>query len=229
MFKPRFEIYLMIVFLFMLTSIDAWAHKPVVIDGGATTYETAHKVQDPEVSYVGYHERTSEAPELWFTFEAEAGTPIYMQAGVPEIERYESLRPAMVLLGPDLPEVEVSFEIPEGYGGIVYSSEGQEPVNFDEEFTGTKSWQFEAVELDAPVKGRYYLVGYIPSGDDGKFWIALGKKEVFGFSDIFTLPRVLIKVRRFHEVFPLGGLLSWVLLFILMAILGLISLLFTGA
>ena len=230
MLNQKIKFYLAIVLLLTFTSMDSWAHKPVVIDGGPTDYETAHEVPDPVVSYVGYHERTSEAPELWFTFESEEGSPIFMQLGVPEIERYESLRPSMVLLGPGLPEIDVPFEIPEGYGGIEYKSEDQgEPVYFEEEFTGTNSWQFEAVEIDASATARYYLVGYIPSGEDGKFFMALGEKEVYGFSDLFTLPRVLIKVRRFHEVFPIGGLLGWVLLFIIMAILGLVSLMFSGA
>ncbi len=215
----------MVLFL-TLACADAQAHKPVVINGGPTDYLTAHEVPDPEVSYVGYHERTSEAPELWFTFEAQQGTPLYMQLGVPKIDRFETLRPAMVLLGPGLPAVDVPFDIPEGYGGLTFFSDEQEPVIFEEEFTGTTSWQFPSSRLDAPATGRYYLVGYIPSGDSGKFWIALGEKEDFGIGDIITLPRTLVQVRLFHEVFPIGGILGWALVFILLVISGLIALFF---
>ena len=203
--------------------VNAQAHKPVVINGGPTNFETAHAVPDPEVSYVGYHERTPEAPELWFTFEAEEGTSLYMQPGVPKIDRYEMLRPAMVLLGPGMPEVDVPFTIPAGYGGKVVTSENQDPFVFEEEFTGTTSWQFPPTRLDAPETGRYYLVGYIPSGENGKFWIALGEEEVFGIGDIVSLPKTLIQVRLFHEVFPVGGILGWALLLILLAVSGLVA------
>lgn len=219
MLSPRQNASVTVLFL-MLTCIDAQAHKPVVINGGPTDVETAYEVPDPEVSYVGYHERTPEAPELWFTFEAEGGAPLYLQLGVPKIDRYETLRPAMVLLGPGLPTADVPFDIPDGYGGQLFSSEAQEPVIFEEEFTGTTSWQFPSIRLDAPESGRYYLVGYIPNGDNGKFWMALGEEEDFGFEDILTLPTTLIKVRLFHEVFPIGGILGWALLFILLAVFG---------
>ena len=211
------------ILLLTIACLDAHAHRPVVINGGPTDFETAHVVADPEVSYVGYHEGTPGAPELWFVFEAEEGVPLYMQAGVPEIARYETLRPSLVLLGPNLPPVDVPFDIPEGYGGQIFSSEGEEPVVFEEEFTGTTSWQFPATRLQVPASGRYYLVGYIPSGENGKFWVALGEEEVFGIQDIVTLPRTLIQVRQFHEVFPIGGLLGWVLLVMMALLIGLVS------
>lgn len=209
----------MLLFL-TFACVHAQAHKPVVINGGPTGYRTAHEVPDPEVSYVGYHEGTPGAPELWFTFEVEQGAPLYMQPGVPRIDRFETLRPAMALLGPGLPAVDVPFDLPDGYGGQIFSTEGQDPVVFEEEFTGTTSWQFPAIQLNAPDTGRYYLVGYVPSGDTGKFWLALGQEEVFGLEDILTLPRTLIEVRLFHEVFPIGGILGWALLFILLVIAG---------
>jgi len=195
----------------VLFSLPALAHKPVVIDGGPTTAETAHEIADIDLSQVGYHEATTAAPEMWFTFEATAGEPLFFQLGVPEIARYEGLRPAAVLLGPGLPEVGVPFQVPEGYGGTVYGTAGVEPVVFDEEFTGTISWQFPAVETPLPVSGRYYLVGYLPGGAEGKFWMAIGKREQFGLSDILTLPSVLFQVRAFHEVGPVGGILFWFL------------------
>ena len=213
----------MMVLFIALSCFDAEAHKPVVINGGPTDYTTAHEVPDPEVSYVGYHEGTMEAPELWFTFEAQQGTPLYMQLGVPKIDRFETLRPVMVLLGPGLPALDVPFDIPEGYGGQTFSAVEQAPVIFEEEFTGTASWQFPASRLDAPETGRYYLVGYIPGGDRGKFWIALGEEEVFGLVDIITLPRTLVQVRLFHEIFPIGGILGWALLLILLVLSGLIA------
>ncbi len=212
-----------IIFLLAIGCLDAYAHRPVVINGGPTNFETAHLVSDPGISYVGYHEGTPEAPELWFSFEVEEGTSLFMQPGVPEITRYRSLRPSLVLLGPGLPSVDVPFDIPAGYGGQIFSSEGEEPVVFEEEFTGTSSWQFPSTRLQVPESGRYYLVGFVPSGENGKFWVALGEKEAFGIQDIVTLPRTLIQVRQFHEVFPIGGILGWVLLLMIALLVGLVA------
>lgn len=202
----------------------AWAHKPVTIDAGRTDAGNAFSIDDIAVSQVGYINCTPDKPELWFTFTAQAGGVLKAQLGVPKIERFAGLRPEMVVLGPGLPTVEVPFAIPEGYGGVIFSMAAETPTEFDEEFTGTPSWQFDEISYAIPADGRYYLVGYLPNGEAGKFWMALGTDEAFGIADILSLPVVLIQVRLFHEMFPIGGLLSWVLLGLLGAVAGLIAL-----
>ena len=57
-----------------------------------------------------------------------------------------------------------------------------------------------------PVAGRYYVVAYDPSGQDGKLWVATGREEVFGLDVISELPGVLPQVRAFHEVESGGGI-----------------------
>ncbi len=195
-----------------------WAHKPVVVDGGPTTATTAYNIAEPSISQVAYHERTAEKPELWFTFHLEASTKLFIQEGIPKIARYAALRPAMALLGPGLPAVEVPFAVPQGYGGIVFATEDETPEEFYEQFTGTDSWLFAAHEPVVAQTGQYFLVGYIPSGQDGKFWMTIGRKEQFGFKDILTLPKVLFEVRAFHETSPFGGILFWAMAVILLLI-----------
>lgn len=216
---------LMIAVITTLGSPAAWAHNPVVINGGPTNASNAHLIPDISISRVGYHNATTNAPEMWYTFNANAGDTLYAQSGIPKIERYSTLRPVMVLLGPGLPAVEVPFDVPEGYGGYIFPSEGLAPVEFDEEFTGTKSWQFPEIKQTLPVTGKYYLVGYVPGDTGGKFWVAMGRSEVFGLLDIIALPVIIVKVRLFHEIFPVGGLLSWVYLGLVALIAGLVSLL----
>lgn len=203
------RVFAVLVLGFFVPAGLGWAHKPIVVDGGPTTSSTAYLIADPSVSQVAYHECTPPQPELWFTFYLEANTTLYLQTGVAKIDRYASVRPAMVLLGPGLPAVEVPFTVPAGYGGIVFTTEGITPEEFHEEFTGTDSWLFPAQEPMVREAGRYYLAGYIPGGREGKFWMAIGKKEAFGFKDIVTLPKVLFEVRSFHETGPFGGLLFW--------------------
>lgn len=212
---------------FACLAFHAHAHKPVAIDGGATSITNAHEVADPAVSLVGYHQASPNAPELWFTFDADPNTTLTLQLGVPKIDRYAGIRPAMALVGPDLPVADLPFDLPDGYGAVVFRTEGQQPELFYEEFTGTSSWRFEPVHAEVSVQGRYYLVGFVPSGENAKFWMALGETESFGLADLISLPGTLVAVRTFHEVFPFGGLLGWALLLLLVASAGILGLLFS--
>ena len=71
-----------------------------------------------------------------------------------------------------------------------------------------------------PQEGTYYMVTYLPSGDEGKFWVALGKAEVFGLWDLIRMPVIIIEARNFHEVFFWGGILGWAYLGIVALLLG---------
>lgn len=203
------------VVLLCLGAPVASAHNPIVIGGGRTTADTAYEIEDVDVSRVAYFERKESQPEIWLTFDAAAGTPLFLQMGVPVIDRYADYRPAMALVGPGLPEADVPFDVPDGCGAVIFPTAGVTPETFYEAFTGTKSWQFPAHELTLATAGRYYVVGYSPEGIDGKFWIASGKREAWGLADILSMPSIMVQVRVFHEVFPLGGLLFWFMLVVL--------------
>jgi len=200
--------------LISLLCPSAWAHKPIVVDGGPTTPDTAYEISDVDVSQVAYHEATPTQPRLWLGFQIPAGQKLFLQLGAPKLSDTNTIRPAMALLGPGLPDIDLPFEIPEGYGGYLYDTEGQNGEFFHEEFTGTDSWLFPAQEPVVPNAGLYYLVGYLPDTPQGKFWMAIGTAEKFGLSDILSLPGVVFKVRAFHEVGPFGGLIFWAMLFI---------------
>jgi hypothetical protein len=198
----------------------AWAHNPIVIDGGPTDATTAHWVEDISVSRVAYHHAKPGQPFLWLTFDGKAGQKLEFQMGVPKIDRYASVRPATAVLGPGLPPAaELPFPIPNGMGAVVFLTESQEPTVFNEEFTGTVDWQFRQENLSLPQDGRYYMVSYLPSGDEGKFWVALGKAEVFGLRDLIRMPVIIVQARNFHEIFPWGGILGWAYLGIIIALL----------
>ncbi|MFP4499476.1 MAG: hypothetical protein ACLFTT_00620 [Candidatus Hydrogenedentota bacterium] len=206
----------------LLATTGAWAHKPLVINGGPTDIDTAIVVDDVDVSQVAYHRIAESQPELWLTFEAAAGDLLKLQMGVPEITRLAEYRPAMALVGPGLPAADVPFDIPEDYGALVFPATAEAPVLFDEEFTGTTSWQWPMQEVTAETAGRYYLVAYHPNAAPGKLWVAVGEAEQFGIMDIVTLPRTVVKVRQFHEIFPWGGILGWGFLALLVVLLGLV-------
>jgi hypothetical protein len=108
-------------------------------------------------------------------------------------------------------------------GAVLFTTDGREPTEFHEEFTGTVSWMFPKENMSLTQDGKYYLVSYVPSGTEAKFWVALGEAEVFGLRDYIRMPLIIIEARRFHEVFPWGGILGWVYLGIMLLLLGVLG------
>ena len=212
--------------MFLLAGNACWAHRLVPDNGAHVNAQTAIPIEDINVSQVAYHEVTAESPQLWFTFNGKAGQTLNIQMGVPKIDRLKDYRPALAVLGPGLPEVALPFDVPPGCGGRLFiTTDIAEPAVFNEEFTGTTSWQFPQQDYVLPADGRYYVVAYAPSGAPGKLWLAVGTAESFSLGDILGLPQTVLTVRSFHEVGPIGGLAE--LFMLLLVLLGMaLSLLF---
>ncbi len=49
-------------------------------------------------------------------------------------------------------------------------------------------------------------MAYVPSGQTGKLWVAIGRREEFSLEDILGLPATIAQVREFHEVGDAGGI-----------------------
>jgi hypothetical protein len=179
----------------------AAAHVPVFSDGLAKGPQTAIQVNDVTISRVVYHEVTDGREQLWITFQGQAGLEVPFRLGVPMIDRLSAYRPALAVLGPGLPPVDLPFAIPEGLGGVVMEAQPDAELEvFHEHFTGTQSWIVGDLDLTLPADGRYYAVAYVPSEQTGKLWVAMGDREVFGADDILGLPATINRVRAFHEV-----------------------------
>lgn len=186
-----------------------WDYRPVAIDDGPTDARTAYTIANPQKGHIGYHTARAEAPALWFRFEGAYGSRTRIRMGVPALDRYRLLRPAVALLGPGLPPLEedVPFEIPAGYGGYVYHASDLDMEYHEDTTIGVISWRFAPVEHALTVSGRHYLVGFIPlppSEDragypDGKFWMSLGDQTNFALWDIFTIYPQACRVRAFFE------------------------------
>ena len=59
------------------------------------------------------------------SFEATAGFDLYVQGGVPEIERLSDYKPTIAVVAPGFPDAEetLPFDIPEGLGVVVFAPE----------------------------------------------------------------------------------------------------------
>ncbi|MEI6499552.1 MAG: hypothetical protein WCP21_00840 [Armatimonadota bacterium] len=185
----------------VLLATVAQAHKPRFSDGTAVDPEHALIVQDPVMSQVYYHEVTAAAPRLWLAFDLAKDQEVYLQLGMPVLDRLKHYRPAMALVGPGLPAIDLPFAVPEKSGGVLWKTDGvQQPQFFHEPFTGTDSWILKETRTKVPQTGRYYAVAFVPAGTPGKLWLAIGTEEKFGSEDWGHMAEWTKKVRAFHEV-----------------------------
>lgn len=193
-------------------------------DGSAINAASAISLGDVNVSRVVYHEVTADSPQLWLTFIGVADQNLYVQLGLPAIERLASYRPSVAILGPGLPAVDLPFDVPAGLGGVLLSSgDVANPTVFDEPFSGTRSWILLEQDITLPQAGTSYVVAFDPTGQPGKLWVATGREEQFSLDEIGQLSGVLQQVRAFHEssagapcfLLPVAGVVA-VLMFVKM-------------
>ncbi|MHC5108892.1 MAG: hypothetical protein ACYTHJ_03320 [Planctomycetota bacterium] len=192
---------------FLITTLaaltPALAHQPTISDGSATSAENAIEFTDIQLSRVVYHEITDSARQVWLTFDIDEPQSLFLSLGIPFIDRLASFRPALVILGPGLPQIELPFAIPEGLGGLEFATDGvSNPEVFDEPFSATTSWILHEEDVNLPEAGTYYIMAYVPSGDNGKLWVAPGTREEFSLAEILELNAVVEEVQAFHEVSP---------------------------
>ena len=148
-----------------------------------------------------YREITEKTPQIWLTFEVPENFELYIQVGVPVIDRLEKFRPAMAVVGPGLPSEKVPFEIPESTGAkVLATKEVDKPRFFNEHFTGTQSWILRSETIPLKEPGRYYLVAYSPDKQKGKLWLSIGKQESFTAEDWKQFPTWRKLIREFHEI-----------------------------
>jgi hypothetical protein len=159
----------------------------------------------PDISQVIYREINEQATEVWLAFDVKAGFELFIQIGVPVLERLKGFRPAMSVVGPGLPEGNTPFELPKGTGVRGFATDSvKEPRFFHEHFTGTDSWILRSETVVLPESGRYYLVARVPSGRKGKLWLSVGKKESFGLAEWAKFGQWKKRIRKFHEVSDKG-------------------------
>jgi len=189
------------VFIVLILSLCSfsYAHKPIFTDEKGISPETAVKINKPEVSQVIYRELKDDTQQLWLAIDAKKDFELFVQIGIPVIDRLNYFRPAFVVLGPSLPKVTVPFSIPDDIGGNIFHTGSVKPKYFHEHFTKTDSWVLRGETITLPADGRYYVVAYSPCKLEGKFWLSVGSKENFTIFDWLSFGGWKKKIRKFHE------------------------------
>ena len=115
---------------------------------------------------------------------------IYVELIVPVFEDYyKDFVPCFALVGQNLPEpeIELPFDLPDGFGVIVNENvePGTDRETFYEPFGG-KSYYFGPIlDVNITEKGIYYIYCWDPYNKGGDYVLVIGKGEFFGPVDIF--------------------------------------------
>ena len=185
------------MFWLLLTTLS-WAHKPSFGDAFIDP-ETAFVIENPDISIVVYQQLTCENRELWMQFEVEAGQELYLQVGVPVIDRLTDYRPKLAVVGEGFETSdEVPFDLPEGMNAKVFGAD-MEPTDFYEPFTQTESWIYIEETLTIPVSGIGYVVAWNPDNVTGKLWVSTGTVEDFSDASIDDFIYWGEAANNFHE------------------------------
>jgi hypothetical protein len=182
---------------FFIAVPTAAAHRPFFSAPEHGAPETAFPVSEPEVSQVLYHEASCAVPRVWLAMDLVAGQEVFVQLGVPVLERLADYRPVLALVGPGL-RGELPFAAPAKGGMEIAPLSG--PREFLEVFTGTSSWILVERTIQVPATGRYYLVAWHPEQRPGKLWVAVGTEERFSMEELLGFAAVRRRVRAFHEL-----------------------------
>lgn len=182
----------------LLFAATAAAHQPAFSADHATP-DVAYEVPDEDLSIVLYQEISCEVPRVWLSYDVEPGYDLWLQLGVPVIDRLVDYRPSIAVLGAGLPAVELPFEVPEGLGGVIFDTRDAEVGSFYEPFTATESWVVFEEEVTIPDGGEVYVVAWHPEGQTGKLWVASGTVEDFSDVDWDEAASWGELVNDFHE------------------------------
>jgi len=194
------KVGLIALVLVSLLPQQLFAHRPIFTEDAATSPETAIPITHPDISQVVYREITQKSPQVWLAFTAPKDFDLFIQIGVPAIDRLKDFRPSMAVVGPGLPADGAPFPLPQGLGVKVFSTKEEKPRFFHEHFTATDSWILRSETIRLPSAGRYYLVAFSPDNQTGKLWLALGKRESFSLEDVKQFPTWRKRIQEFHEV-----------------------------
>ena len=222
----RLEIIIMnAVFFFSLASIlpSVYAHKPLASDNN-NVLEGATKIPDHKVSWAIYQELEGTEEVDYYRFSARQGDRFYMQVTIPDIEKFQSFSPTVVLIGKNLDKAKLDAQNSQvrlahsgdtvynylnmhGNTGLVleYDNNSVPLKLFYEPFTQTSYLIRQELAIPSlPSTGEYavaiYDDGRLQSDGPRKYVLAIGEGEDFGPIDFFTtLPAAWFETKLYFQ------------------------------
>ena len=201
----------LILIMILAVILSVFAHKPIFDDAFHGDFESALIIKDAQVSQITYHEFSEQEPVFWVKFLGTKDEEIQIVLNVPYLERFADLNVYMALFRqvPDnldgsleeVVEIDLPFESPDDYEGIVFYSGLYEREFFHEPFSNTKSWFVLRQRFTPSETGVYYAAIWPEDAfsPGGKIGFSIGILERFTIADLFKLPEWIEGIREFHE------------------------------
>lgn len=202
-----FLIILIVLILIIKFKSTALAHIPLDTSG-SNSREDPIFVEDHQISWAAYNQLEEVGDIDYYTFKVEQGEEIYFSMVIPEIERYQNFKPNVALIGPglennyagyDINYINSFLKINPDENIIIVSDDTDNPEIFFEPFTQTSYWRRQKFSTAAPAAGTYYLAVFSAEEDQGKYTLAIGRKEVWGLKDLIRMPKIWWDTRIFVE------------------------------
>ena len=127
---------------------------------------------------------------------------------IPVINRYQNFKPDIALIGPDIENdyadydpnyIISSLKLEADEKIIIVRDDQDNPEIFFEPFTRTSYWRRQQFSITAPAAGTYYLAFFSATECQGKYTLAIGRKEVWGLKDLIRMPKIIWDTRIFVE------------------------------
>lgn len=184
--------------LLVMAARSAAAHQPYFEDDDWTA-AAPHKVEDPTVSTALYATLDSRQDVDYVTFTGQAGQRVLVGLTIPQIEGQAEFAPALALLGPGLPAIELpaGIEAPPDVGGIVLPPPSGPARAFFEPFSRTRYWERQEDRFTLPSDGDYAVAIWHPAGAVGRYTLVVGDRELPGGDVAFPF-----KLRAFWTPVP---------------------------
>ena len=180
------------------------SHVPYLALDKNKTLDNALRLSDIQISKVIYQVLNETSDQSWIAFEAEPGQILNLEIGLPALEQVRNIRPTIVLIKPS-----ESNQSPIELIDSHIITNGAKLTPFHEPFTDTNSWILTKKEISISETGLHHLVSLDLEDNTGKLWVAIGKEERFGVSDIARLPSTILEVRKFHDNDQNGNTNLW--------------------
>lgn len=188
----------LLIVMFTIVIIVVSAHKPI-FESKDTTINSPIVIDNHQISYAMYGELEGKNDVDFYEFEAKEGQNFYIEMLVPKIKLNKDFEPNFVIISKQIKNKDiVPFDIPEGYGAINVPYPQNYTNEFFEKFTQTTYLRAQSISGTIEKDGTY-IVGVYSTSKGGKYTLAIGKKEDFGFKDILTFPYIYLKIKYFFN------------------------------
>ena len=157
--KVFFGLSICLLIMVCFSSNTVEAHKPSFPDGLNKSPYFAFQLDDIDISQAIY-QILEKNEQVWLSFDPQKSNSdtANIQLGIPVLEETQSFRPVVAVVSQNLNKIDLPFDIPEGFGAILYEPNDMPIREFHEPFTDTNSWILIEDEFEVIENGIHYVV-----------------------------------------------------------------------